>query len=153
MAPLLQPPETNRDYTPPLDPATRGRIERVAEEKARALSEPGPSWREWLFYQALKWWLAIVLIIVDSWVVVFWVEYGSLSGLLASIIVTIYAEFLLYRYLWYRPNPEQPRMRGKFRPTWYRPVEYGRWTPEADMVRSGIGIYDRPEGPDPKEFL
>jgi hypothetical protein len=44
-------------------------------------------------------------------------------------------------------------MRGKFRPTWYRPVEYGRWTPEADLVRSGIGIYDRPEGPDPKEFL
>lgn len=126
--------------------------DRVAAEKAWALKQPGPTWREWLFHSAFRGWYALGMLIVDANLVVFWLEVGSFVGMGVSLAVAFYLEFLLYRYLWYRPHPDAPPPRP-FRPSWYRPVEYGRWTPEADLARAGWPVYDTGEGPNPKEFL
>ncbi|MGA7477213.1 MAG: hypothetical protein WBW47_08425 [Thermoplasmata archaeon] len=127
--------------------------DRVADEKARALQEPGPGWRTWFFQRALRGYYLLGMLIVNVQIVVAWYEAASVTGLVVSLAVAIYLEFLLYRYLWYRPPYEAPPPRGRFRPTWTRPVEYGRWTPEADLVRAGVPIYRGEEGPSPKEFL
>lgn len=126
--------------------------DRVAAEKARALEEPGASWRTWLYQSALRGYYFLGMLIVDAQVVVFWIEVPSLTGLVASLAVALYLEFLLYRYLWYRPRSDA-RPRRPFRRTWLRPAEYGRWTPEADLVRAGVSIYRTEQGPNPKEFL
>ncbi|HEY1199293.1 MAG TPA: hypothetical protein VGG32_11440 [Thermoplasmata archaeon] len=126
--------------------------DRVAIEKARALREPGPSWRTWLFQSALRGYYLLGMFIVDVQIVVAWYEVSSVVGLVASLAVAIYLEFLLYRYLWYRPRYDARPIRP-FRRTWLRPTEYGRWTPEADLVRAGVSIYRTEEGPNAKEFL
>jgi hypothetical protein len=127
--------------------------DRVKQEKARALEEPGPSWRTWWFQRGLRGYYLLGMLIVDVQVVVGWYEVGSAVGLFASLVAAVYLEFLLYRYLWYRPRADATPPRGRFRPTWVRPAEYGRWTPEADLVRAGHPIYRSEEGPSPKEFL
>jgi len=127
--------------------------DRVAAEKSRALREPGPSWRTWMFQSALRTYYVLGILIADVQVVVFWYEEGSVVGLVVSLVLALYLEFLLYRYLWYRPRPEALLTSGKFHPTWLRPVEYGRWTVEADLVRAGVSIRRTEEGPSPKEFL
>lgn len=126
--------------------------DRVAAEKARALREPGPSWRTWLLQSALRAYYILGILVADVQVVVLWIELGSVVGLVVSLILAIYLEFLLYRYLWYRPRPEALTERV-FHRTWYRPVEYGRWTVEADLVRAGVAIRRAEEGPNLKEFL
>ncbi len=126
--------------------------DRVAVEKARALREPGPSWRQWMFQSALRAYYVLGILVADVQVVVFWYEEGSAVGLVVSLALALYLEFLLYRYLWYRPPPEALTS-GKFHPTWIRPAEYGRWTVEADLVRAGISIRRTEEGPNLKEFL
>jgi hypothetical protein len=127
--------------------------DRVAAEKARALKEPGPSWRQWLYHTAFRGWYALGILIADANLIVFWIEAHSLLGGVLSLVAALYAEFVLYAYLWYRPSPDHPPARP-FRRTWFRPREYGRWTPEADLVRSGYPIYTSgPEGPSPREFL
>ncbi len=127
--------------------------DRVKQEKARALEEPGPSWRTWWFQRALRGYYLLGMLIVDVQVVVGWYEVGSAVGLVVCLVIAVYLEFLLYRYLWYRPRADAAPPRGRFRPTWVRPSEYGRWTPEADLVRAGHPIYRAEEGPNPKEFL
>lgn len=157
MAHLLGPP----DDTEPKESdarerqALRERLDRVAAEKRAALLDPGPTWREWVFYEALKWWLTIVLLIVDSLLIVQWFIWGSYLGLTLSLVLTLYAEFLLYRYLWTRPPPRATRRDTRFHRTWYRPVEYGRWTPEAEFARShgGQRYTSADDGPSPEEFL
>ena len=158
MASVLHPTEPTEgplpEEPPEFDEATKQRIETVAEEKRRALAEPGASWRDWLFFQAFKWWLVIAILVVDSWIAAAWVEVGSYVGLVLSLVVAIYFEFLLFQYLWYRPDPEAPRLRkGEFRPTWVRPVEVGRWTPEAVLAKRGVRFDEHPDAVDPKEFL
>lgn len=127
--------------------------DQVAAEKKRALAEPGPSWRTWCLQTMLRWYYFLGILILDVQVLVFWLEAHSVAGMVLSLIVAIYFEFLLYRYLWYRPRYDAPRPRGRFHPTWYRPAEFGLWTPEADLVRAGHSIYRSEEGPSPKEFL
>jgi len=126
--------------------------DQVDAEKARALQEPGPGWRQWFLQNALRWYYALGVLIVDIQIIVFWFELGSVVGLGLSLAGALYLEFLLYRYLWYRPHPEAMRYKA-FRRTWFRPTEYGRWTPEADLVRTGISLPSPDEGPNPKEFL
>jgi hypothetical protein len=127
---------------------------RVQLEKELALREPGPSWREWAFFTGFKPWLGVVFLIADAWIAAAWLEAGNLIALALSLFAAVYLEFLLYRYLWYRPDPEDARDRTTFRPTWTRPVRYGRWTPEAERVRAGLPLEAAPErGPDPREFL
>ncbi len=114
------------------------RLERVRAEKEAALRDPGPSWKEWFYFDASKWWIGSGLLILDSWLVAFWFEVGSIPGLVLSVAAAIYLEFLLARYLWHRPSDDPALSSGAFRPTWFRPVRYGRWTPEGFRVRAGL---------------
>ena len=121
------------------------------EEKKRALAEPGPTWKEWLYFTAFRWWFGILFLVVDSWVVVEFLEIGSVVGLLAGAIAAVYLEYLLYVYLWRRPVPTR---HVRLRRARWPPVEVGRWTPEAFAARAA-GV--RPTLPrdtaDPREFL
>ncbi len=47
-----------------------------SKRNGRALDDPGPSWREWFFQSAAKWWIGLVSLIVDAWVVVTFLEAG-----------------------------------------------------------------------------
>ena len=135
------------DYgTDPSDPrAERRRWAALAD------ADPGPSWREWLYGEAFKWWLGLALIVVDGWIVAYWIEVAALVPLLVSVAAAIYLEYLLYQYLW---HPYAPELRGHFRPTWYHPFEVGRWCPEHDRVRQGLPDPDETTpGPDPRNFL
>lgn len=143
--PAVGTPDAERDLELHLD--------RVAEEKRLAREDPGPSWSEWFFFDAAKWWIGIVFLIVDAWVVGYWLEVSNLAGLIVSLAAALYLEFLGYRFLWYRPKDDDERAPGPFRATWARPVEFGRWTPEGVRLRSGLPV-ERADGhPDPREFL
>ena len=125
--------------------------EPTEDEKREALEAPGPSWREYFYYSFLKVWICLGFFIVDIWVVASWLRPLSLVGLLLSVGVAIYVELLCYSWLWHRPHIEEDP-KG-FRRSAFRPVFYGRWTPEADRARAGKDpLLSRP-GPDPKEFL
>ena len=135
------------------DPDVVAYYDQVEAEKRAALVDPGPSWKEWFYFSALKTWIFVALLIVDVWVVVTFLEAALWTALIASVIVMAYVEFLLWQYLWHRPDAEIRRGRhGTFHATWYRPVHYGRWTPEGTAARSGQAL---PEtgGPDSREFL
>jgi hypothetical protein len=123
------------------------------QEKQAALQEPGPSWHEWFFFSASKMWVGIGLLILDTWIVVIFTEAGNYVALGLSLAAALYADFLLFRFLWYRPDPHTPAARGPFHPTWFRPVQYGRWTPEAERIRMGMPVAAPEGGPDPREFL
>ena len=124
------------------------------ETKAKALEDPGASWREFVYFELAKVWIALSLFILDSWLVVFWWEtpYPLLAA--PTLALAIYGEFLLYRYLWYQPDPEKEYLRKEFHATWLRLTRYGRWTPEAWRIRDGRDPFgEPPAGPDPREFL
>ena len=122
------------------------------KERTEALAEPGPSWREWLYFEFLKVWIALAFLIVDSWIAASWLDPFNAVGLFGSLALALYLEFLAYRCLWYRPDPE--RWQREFRPSWFRPVRVGRWTPEAWRVRAGKEPFPGvATGPDPREFL
>ncbi|HTT16607.1 MAG TPA: hypothetical protein VMH49_04540 [Thermoplasmata archaeon] len=151
--------EDERELTPEEEAAFRVGLERVQEEKREALVDPGPSWREWFFYDAMKWWLGIVFLIADAWVVTSWISDGvatatDIVGVVLSLAAALYLEVLLYRYLWRRPSDPDLVGRGTFRPGWKALREVGRWTPEASRVASRAARR-RPEqgGVDPNEFL
>ncbi len=140
----------------PSDPneayAFRSQADRVAEEKRAALEAPDVPWRVWWLQSGSKWYLAVGFLIADVWIVSLGLELGAPALSLVGLLVAIYLEFLLYRYLYYIPPLDEPRRRGRFRRTWTRPVEFGRWTPQGAALRSG-GAVAPAEGPDPKEFL
>jgi hypothetical protein len=128
----------------PPDPATR----------EKAIEAPGASWREFFFFELAKVWIMLGLFVVDSLILVYWTDPFNPLALLASLFLAFYAELLLYRILWYRPNPEEGYLAREFRPTWIRPVRYGRWTPEAWRAKEGRDPFeDVVVGPDPREFL
>jgi len=159
MAPLLEPPPprpdapANDDMSPEERAAIFAQMDRVYQEKQAALHAPGPTWREWFFFDAMKWWLGLAYFIVDAWIVSAWLEGTAFVIMIVLLIGAVYLEFLLYRYLWYRPTESGRRTRGAFHRTWARPVEYGRWTPEGELVRSGQLVPNADEGPNPKEFV
>jgi hypothetical protein len=147
------------ELTPEEEQAWRAGVERVTEERHEALRDPGPSWKEWFFFDHAKWWVGLGFLIVDSWIAASWIEGGTLSALGAlgmglSLAVAVYVELLAYRYLWHRPGEHDLRPRGRFRPTWLTPREFGRWTPEAvrQRARGARGVSD--DGPpSPHDFL
>lgn len=138
-----------------LDAATERRLDRVLDEKRRALAEPGKSWHDWFYFDALRGWVIIGFLIVDSWIAVEWIALGSYAGLGSSLVLAAYLEFLLYRILWYRPEVPVRRRRERFHRTLLQPVEIGRWTPERalrDRARPGQdGFAD--DAVNPEEFL
>jgi hypothetical protein len=125
------------------------------EERAAALADPGPTWSEYFYRQFLKWWLGLAYFVLD--VVLALALLNLPEGTLfaaVGLVVAVYLEFLLTRYLWYRPDPDKESRHQKFHPTWLRPTRFGRWTPEAEHARRGEDPFEgRPTGPDPSEFL
>lgn len=127
------------------------------EARRRALEEPGPSWSEWFYRSFARAWIVLLYLILDVFLIS---EFGApldVPALIASLPLATYGEYLLYQYLWHTPGTRRHH-RGPegFRPTWLRPVEYGRWTAEAALVKAGqLPAYepDQPAGPDPREFL
>ena len=150
-------PESEHELTPEEAAAWDAGLERVKQERRRALQDPGPSWREWFFYDHAKWWVGLAFLIVDAWIVTAFVQNGSLTAdgfveTLALLAVAIYLEVLLYRFLWRRPA--ETRRRGRFRPSWTGLTEVGRWTPEGERLRRGVATPAPADGsPNPKEFL
>jgi hypothetical protein len=140
------------ERTPEEEVAYRDRLEQVVEEKRRALADPGPPWKEWFLYDGAKWWVGLAFLIADIWIIATGLEAGSLLIALAPLLPASYLQLLAWRYLWYRPI-ESRSYRRDFRPTWTRPVEFGRWTPEGALVRAGGRVASGPQGPNPKEFL
>jgi hypothetical protein len=125
-----------------------------AETRESAVSEPGASWKEFIYFELAKVWILLGLFIVDSWIIVYWTQPPNGGALLLSLAPAIYLEFLAYRVLWYRPNPEEAYLAREFKPTWLRPVRFGRWTPEAWRAREGHDPFSSVSvGPDPREFL
>ncbi|MCI4365251.1 MAG: hypothetical protein L3K10_04220 [Thermoplasmata archaeon] len=147
-SPFGQEPER----TPEDDLAYRERLEDVVEEKRRALEDPGPPWKEWFLFSGVKWWIGLGFLIVDTWIIAGGFEAGLPVVGLALLIPASYLQFLLWRCLWFRPSLDRP-VRGDFRRSWKRPVEFGRWTPEATMVRLHGRAALGPQGPNPQEFL
>jgi hypothetical protein len=155
MASLIEPtakrPESEES---PLDrEALRDQVDRVTEEKRRARLDPGPSWKDWWYFHASKWYVVLGLAIVDFWVVGTWLQLGLWVGAALSAVAVLYADILLYQYLYAVPNPEAVRRRGRFRRSWIRPVEFGRWTPDGQTIRAGGTVARPPEGPTADEFL
>ncbi len=138
--------------TPEEETALEERLDLVREEKRLALVHPGPSWREWFLFQGAKWYVGLGCLIAIVLVATFWLEAGDYLGLGLSVGGVVYAEFLLWRLLWYRPDVYRPT-RGPFRPGPLRLVAIGRWTPEAAEARTGGPPVSADGGPDLKEFF
>jgi hypothetical protein len=132
-------------------PTDTSRPETEEEARRKALENPGPSWSEWLYSTALKWWLGIGFLIVDSWIVTTFLEVGAWVFLVLATVAAVYCEYLVYRYLWARP--EEIRRGAHPRRRW-PPFQVGRWTPEGRRARqTGITPTANPATKDPREFL
>lgn len=121
------------------------------EERKQAIEDPGPSWREWFYFSFLKVWIPLGFLILDTILAAGWVESHNWIGLGVTLAVALYLEFLAFLYLWARLPLEQDRTQP-FRPSWFRPVRMGRWTPERwypERYRGARVV----TGPDPDEFL
>jgi hypothetical protein len=129
----------------------RERLEQVVEEKRKALLDPGPPWKEWFLYDGAKWWMGLVFLILDTWIVAGGLESGLLVIGFVALVPATYLELLAWRYLWFRPDFGRP-VRGGFHPTWLRLTEFGRWTPEGAIVRTSGRAALGPEGVNPKDF-
>ncbi|HTS34003.1 MAG TPA: hypothetical protein VMI55_08755 [Thermoplasmata archaeon] len=132
------------------DPQFRVVVDQVQAEKKAALADPGPSWKEWALHSALKWYIGLGLLIVDGWVVDFWLIQGTYLGFV-TLVPLLYAEYLLWQYLWHRPQGLRTGHRAPRRWVWVHPVRFGRWTPEADLARKGELV--PADQPSPAEFL
>ncbi len=160
MAPILGPeparPETERSIEE--DALLTDRLDRVEEEKREALKDPGPTWKEWWYYQASKWYVLIGLLVVDVWAFAEWADLANQGSTYlwipgsVSLVLLAYGEFLLYSYLYYRPEDRAGGRRRSHRPSWLQPFAVGRWTPEGALRRSGVPLAGD-EGPSPDEFL
>lgn len=148
-------PYEERTFSPEEKAAYESGLDRVAEEKRQALLDPGPSWREWFFHSAAKWYVALLFLIVDSWVAAYFFHPLDLLELVPAVAVALYVEAVAWMYLWHRPTDTASIERGRFRRRWWRPFPHGRWTPEGERARSGAPLpAPSPEsGPDPHEFL
>jgi hypothetical protein len=123
------------------------------EEKRRAVDEPGVPWKDWFYFSFLKVWVSLGFLILDAMVAAAWSEARNWIGLVASLVVVVYLEFLAFRFLWTRPATTEERF-TEFKANWLRPVRRGRWTPEAWYPeRFATHQASGRSGPDPNEFL
>ena len=129
---------------PEIDPGTR----KAAVEAA------GPSWKEWFYFDFLRVWICLGLFIVDVLFIVVWLQPFNGVALVGTLVALVYLDFLVYQYLWHRPDPAKEDRARQFQPTWHRPVRFGRWTPETWRIREGHDPFGSASvGPDPREFL
>jgi hypothetical protein len=150
--------EPTTQLLPDEEVALEAQLVRVREEKRLALLEPGPTWSQWFFFRAAKWYVIVAFLIALSWELgyLFPPSNSPADEVLPVVAATVYAEFLLYRCLWYRPTsggPSRSTRDKPFRRSLIRPVRYGRWTPEGADVRAGRPVVVPAQGPDPREFL
>jgi hypothetical protein len=138
--------------TPEEEATVVDQMDRVAAEKRAALQHPGPSWKDWFLFDNSRWWIGLVLLILDGWLLVFWFGTPLWPLLFPSLAAAGYAEFLLWQYLYHRPADYDSRSTGGFERKWYRPVPAGRWTPEGVALRAGAPV-NLDGAPDPREFL
>ena len=116
----------------------------------QALRESGPSWREWFFTSFASVWTLLGFFTLDVWGTVEWLGPSgvgganayTVAGILLTLIVLSYLELLLWRFLYYRPSREEDMARLPFRPSWFIPVRFGRWTAEARRLRNGYDPFD-----------
>jgi hypothetical protein len=132
------------------DPEFRVVVDQVAAEKQAALLDPGASWREWWLQSGAKWYLGFGFLVADGLLIDSWVVPGLYVGLL-SLVPAVYAEYLAWQYLWYRPGELPPDQRRRRRRWYFHPLPVGRWTPEAELARKGELIPT--DQPSPSEFL
>ena len=153
------PPSTADDLTPDEEAALAEGIDRLVQEKRKALADPGPSWREWFFYSGSKWWIGVGFLIVDVFAVGSWISGGAtsagrLGGAFASLAVAIYIEILIYGYLWRRPSDEELAGNRQFRPGLLGLRQVGRWTPEGVRFPAGrLPLRSEDGAPSQQEFL
>ncbi len=134
------------------DPSYRIVLDQVAAEKKAALEDPGPSWREWVLHSAAKWYVGLGLLTLDGWVVGDFLFYRIYWPIAPALVGALYLEFLLWQFLWYRPEMYRSRARRHWTSSfWIHPVPFGRWTPEADLARGGATPGSGEV--DPAEFL
>ncbi len=125
----------------------------VRREMEAARKDPGPSWREWFFFQGAKWWIGVGFLTVDVWILVGALTTG-VPVALALLALAVYLETVTYEYLWHRPEGGSRRGPVPLRLRWIRPVPLGRWTPEAEELRRGRAVSGATDAaPDPREFL
>jgi len=139
--------------TPEEEFALAAQIDRVEAEKQAARDAPDIPWGKWWFESGSKWYVALGFLILDVWLFSIGYSLGSALAIVGFLVAALYGEFLLYRFLYYVPSPDDLPPKGPFRPTWARPVEYGRWTEEGAARRLGGPVARAEQGPDPKEFL
>jgi hypothetical protein len=132
---------------------TFGIAEVDPDTRAHAISEPGPSWAEWARGPLAKTYLALGYFVADILLVVTGLNPVD-PIVFAGLLLALYLEYLLWQYLWYRPNFDRESRSGTFQPTFLRPARFGRWTPEGDRARAGVDPFGNEiVGPDPDEFL
>ncbi|HEV8049783.1 MAG TPA: hypothetical protein VGP88_04230 [Thermoplasmata archaeon] len=129
-----------------------GRPPPTDDEKKAAIEDPGVPWKDWFFFSFLKPWLGLGMLTVDAFVAGAAIEAHSAAALAGGLAVAVYLEFLVYRALWTRPGASESRSEP-FRPSWYRPVRVGRWTPEAWYPERFRIRAPGATGPDPADFL
>jgi hypothetical protein len=126
------------------------------DERKKALEDPGVPWGIWFYRTFLKVWIPLGFLIVDVWVVGYFLEAGEPYLALASLPVCLYLNYVGFAYCYAHPGTDASRsIRSEFRPTPLRPFEYGRWTPEGERIRAGLPPLagTEPKGPDPDEFF
>jgi hypothetical protein len=150
---------------PAPDPAPRPRPRRrhpwwesyraplTAEERRAAIADPGASWREFFFFEFLRWWVLLGFLVADTVVVVSFLHPLFVPGMVGGLLLALYLEFLAYAMLWRRPDFDREAHHGPFERTWYRPARFGRWTPEGERVRRGLDPNPSSGAPDAREFL
>lgn len=156
MAPVptdLPETETGALPDPSADYAFEAHYDRVAQEKEAARRAPDIPWGTWWLRSGSKWYLAVGFLIADVWIFAGALPLIGVGLAFVPLAGALYAEFLLYRYLYFVPGDDEEPRRGPFRPSWTRPVEYGRWTAEGAALRAGGTVVSPEAGPDPKEFL
>jgi len=122
------------------------------EAREKAIADPGPSWKEWFLFSGAKVWVALGFFVIDVWIIESWLYPPNAAGLGLSIAAAVYLEFLAYRFLWYRWDPEAPRRVGPFKPTFLRPREVGLWTREGVLMKQGQ-FPTADDGPRREDFL
>jgi hypothetical protein len=129
------------------------RLRPTPADRSAAVADPGVPWKDWFYFSFLKVWIGLGFLIVDAMVAGFFAEQRQYVGLVLGTAAAFYLEFLAYRFLWTRPGPEEERS-TPYRPSWYRPVRFGRWTPEAWHPEAfARHVPTTTGGPDPHEFL
>jgi hypothetical protein len=121
------------------------------EEREAAIALPGPTWRQYFYRDFLRWWMILLFFVVDVWIVASFEHPLLPFVIIPSVGVAAYLEYLIYEYLWGAPHIHRAGRSTVYHRTWYRPVEYGRWTEVGEQVRAGIT--PTATEPDPQEFI